>query len=143
MSLSVQPQGAADLPSEHEFDSQHNRTIGRLARDMRWVAIPLIFIGVLYALACVSAVLRGFAHPESLVGAAFIGLATVFYLALGVWTRRAAESFHRITQTSGRDVTHLMAALDNLGKKYALLSPLVKLYAVVVLAVLVFAAIGL
>ena len=143
MSSSVQPGGAAVPPAQHEFDSQQNQTIASLAQDMRWVAAPLQFIGIMYGIACIMGIVRAFTHPESIVGAVFIGLATAFYLALGIWTQRAALSFQQITKTSGQDVTHLMEALENLRKKYSLLSLLVKIYIGLLLAVLVVTVIAM
>jgi hypothetical protein len=123
---------------QHEFDSGQNQIIADLAKAMRWIAAPLVIIGVLYAIAAVMGVIQSFSRPETLLSVAFVVLATLFYVALGIWTRRAAESFQQITTSSGQDITHLMAALDNLRKKYSLLSFLVKLYVALVIVALVF-----
>lgn len=45
----------------------------------------------------------------------------LIFLMIGIWTRAAAAAFRGIVATSGRDITHLMAALGNLHKKYALM----------------------
>lgn len=71
-------------------------------------------------------VVKAFREPHLFLEAALIGLAMPFYRALGVWTGRAARSFKRIVLTQGQDVSHLMDALDNLRKFYALLSLLAK-----------------
>jgi disulfide bond formation protein DsbB len=118
---------AAELP-QHEFDARENHIIGELSRAMRWVGAPLLLIGILYALAAVMGIIQAFTRPEALVSVVFVVLAMVFFLALGIWTRRAADSFHRITTTSGQDMTHLMEALENLRAKYSLLSVIVKVY---------------
>ncbi len=133
MSTPVPPAGgAAGPPAQFEFDDRQDRVIAGLTRDMRWVAVSLMVIGVIYGLSWFAAVARALARPEGFVGAALLGLATLFYLALGVWTRRAADAFGRIPRTAGRDIDHLMAALENLRKGYALLSLLVKIYVVVI-----------
>jgi hypothetical protein len=141
MSSSSQPESTAGLPAQYEFDSQQDRILAGLSQDMRWVAVPLMFVGVMYGIACAAGIVRAFSHPEALLGAIFIGLAMLFYLALGTWTQRAAVSFYQITRTQGRDVTHLMGALENLRKMYALLSLIVKIYVAVVLITLVAAVI--
>lgn len=131
-----------DSPSiralQHEFDQEQNRIIGDLAGAMRWVAAPLLFLGFIYGVAVVLGIFQAFARPETLVSVLFIALAALFFLGLGAWTRQAADSFHRITVTSGQDVAHLMDALDHLRKKYSLLSAVVKFYcALVILGLIV------
>jgi hypothetical protein len=113
---------------QYEFTSRQNAVIGPLSRDMVWVAVPLVLVGVLYGIALIVTVVKAFRDPHLFLEAALIGLAMLFYLALGVWTSRAARSFKQIVTTQGRDVTHLMDALDNLRKMYGLLSIIVKLY---------------
>ena len=137
MSTSAPQDTPAIEPVPHEFDTRQDRIIRDLSRSMRWVALPLMLVGVLYAFAAVMGVIQAFTRPESLVSVIFVVLAMVFYLALGVWTRRAADSFHRITTTSGKDVVHLMDGLDNLRKKYSLLSIIVKIYVAFVVVALV------
>lgn len=119
-----------------EFDAQQNRLLGELAANMQWVAMPLILIGIMYAVVAVSGIVEAFRKPEILVTVLFLALAMLFYLALGIWTQRAADAFRKVATTTGSDITHLMEALENLRKKYSLLSLLVKIY-------VVFAIIGL
>jgi hypothetical protein len=114
--------------------------IAALARDMVWVAVPLLLVGVLYGVALLVSVVRSFQDPHLLLQAALLGLATLFYLALGNWTTRSAQAFGQIVSTRGNDIAHLMEALENLQKTYRLLSLIVKVY-VVLTAVAV--AIGL
>jgi hypothetical protein len=45
----------------------------------------------------------------------------VFFLLLGAWTRSAGDSFRKIVETKGSDVTHLMDALGSLHGMYSLL----------------------
>jgi hypothetical protein len=125
-------------PKQYEFTSRQNAVIGPLARDMRWVAVPLELVGFLYGIALVLTAVKAFREPQLFLEAALIGLAMLFYLALGVWTGRAANSFQGIVATQGRDIAHLMDALDSLRKLYGLLSIIVKVYvAFAVVAVLV------
>jgi hypothetical protein len=104
---------------------------------MRWIGLPLMLIGVLYGVAAGMGLIQAFSRPESLLSVVFVVLATLFFLALGSWTRRAANSFQRITTTSGQDIVHLMEALDNLRKAYSLLSAIVMLYVALVIVSLV------
>jgi hypothetical protein len=122
---------------QHEFDSGQNQVIADLAAAMRWVAAPLLLIAILYGFAAVMGVVQSFQRPEMLVWVFFVVVATVFYFSLGIWTRRASEAFQEITTSSGHDIAHLMQALDNLRKKYSLLSLIVKLYVALVIVSLV------
>jgi hypothetical protein len=121
----------------HEFDSRQNQIIADLAAAMRWIGLPLMLIGLLYAVAAGMGLAQAFSRPELLVSVVFVVLATLFFFALGIWTRRAAESFQRITTTSGQDIVHLMDALNNLRKAYSLLSAIVKLYVALIIVSLI------
>jgi hypothetical protein len=48
------------------------------------------------------------------------GVVGLFYLVMGVWTRMAGDSFQKIVQTRGSDISHLMSALSSLHSMYAL-----------------------
>jgi hypothetical protein len=104
---------------------------------MSWVGLPLLLIGVLYAVGLIVSVVRSFHDPHYIVQAALVGLAMLFYLPLGVWTNQAAEAFARIGSTQGRDIHNLMDALENLRRVYGLVSLLVKVYVVLVLVAVV------
>src|SRR5262249_53259751 len=119
---------AASPASQYEFTESQNALIEQLSGDMSWVAVPLIIIGILYAFALVLAVIKAFQQPHLLLEAALLGLVMLFFLTLGIWTRRSATAFHQIVTTKGRDIEHLMTALDELRKQYKLLSAFVKVY---------------
>src|SRR5262245_13483035 len=122
----------------YEFTAAQNSLIDALARDMLWVAVALLVVGILYAVGLLVSVVRSFQDPHFLVQAALVGLAMLFYLALGTWTSRSARAFERIVTTRSRDIDHLMEALDNLRKMYRLVSLLIKIYVVFVgLAVII------
>jgi hypothetical protein len=94
--------------------------------------MPLLLVGILYGLGVLVAVVRSFQDPHYLFQAAIIGLAMLFFLVLGSWTSRSAQAFGQIVATRGRDINHLMDALNNLRKMYGLLSLVVKVYVVLV-----------
>jgi hypothetical protein len=124
-------------PGQYEFTSRQNAVIGPLARDMVWVAVPLQIVGILYAIGVIASVVKAFGDPHYILQAVLIGLAMLFYLALGTWTSRSARSFKQIVSTEGRDINHLMDALDDLRKMYGLLSVIVKIYVLLVLIAVV------
>lgn len=120
--------GDAAPPAQHEFTSQENQTIDDLAKAMRWVALPFVFLGVLYVFSSVIFLVQVFQRPENVFAIIYVLLVAIMFLFLGHWTRQAAEAFQQIVSTTGRDISHLMAALESLRKKYSLLSLLVKIY---------------
>ena len=100
--------------------------------------MPLIVLGVIYGFIAGLSLRHAIQRPELFLSVAFITLATLFILFLGIWTRRAADSFDEITTTTGRDIDHLMVGLDDLRKAFSLLSVIVKLYvALVIVSILV------
>lgn len=129
--------GAGPAP-QHEFDSQQNQVISNLANALRWVAAPLFFLGVLYSLAAILSVVQAVRTPEHWFAAIYIGLIALLVASLARWTKQAADAFQRVVSTSGRDIVHLMEALDNLRKKYTLLSVFVKIYVAILLVSLIF-----
>ena len=128
--------------SQYEFDDQQSNVIAGLASAMRWVSIPLLILGALYAFLTVVSVIQAFQNPASLLSAIFVALAAVIYWSLGSWTRQAAGSFEQVVTTTGRDISHLMEALDNLRKKYSLLSFFIKIYIAIIVVALVAGAIA-
>jgi hypothetical protein len=100
---------------------------------MLWVGLPLLIVGVLYGIGLIVSVVRSFHDPHYLFQSVLVALAMLFYLALGTWTSKSAKAFAEIVLTRGRDIDHLIDALDNLRKMYALLSLLVKVYVALVL----------
>lgn len=64
------------------------------------------------------------------------GVIGLFYLLLGSWTRSAAASFQRIVSTQGRDISHLMSALDALHSMYALVYTLLMITLILILILL-------
>lgn len=127
------PAASAGSSPQFEFDKQQSAIIGDLANSLRWVAAPLIFLGVLYILAAISMIFRAIEQPEIWLHFGFVVLIAILLLTLGKWTTVAAESFQRVVSTTGQDIPFLMVALDNLRKMYAVLSTLVKVYVAIVL----------
>lgn len=131
------PQNEGPPANQFEFDSQQNQVIGDLAAAMRWVAAPLIFLGVLYAFAAVLAVFHVFRQPASLFSVIVIALVSFLLWSLGQWITQAAESFQQVVTTGGRDISNMMDALANLRKLFTVLSTFVKIYVVIVVVTLV------
>jgi hypothetical protein len=55
------------------------------------------------------------------------GASGLFYLLLGIWTRSASQSFRKIVDTRGNDISHLMNGLGALHQMYSLLYTLLVL----------------
>jgi hypothetical protein len=55
------------------------------------------------------------------------GASGLFYLLLGVWTRSASQSFRKIVDTRGNDISNLMNGMGALHQMYSLLYTLLVL----------------
>jgi hypothetical protein len=108
-SVGVPMGGPRPGDKQYEFKANENKIIGQLASKMHFVGLSLLVMGLL------------------IIG---IGVAVVFHAGpivsgtlacvVGLWTQRASMSFKNVVNTEGRDISHLMDALDDLRKLYSL-----------------------
>lgn len=118
----------ADAGPQYEFDDNQNRVINELALAIIWVRLPLLVAGLLQAVIATGLIFRLTRDGAHVVGILGHALSAVVCFMLAGWLRRAAEAFARITTTKGRDISHLMTAMRNLGAWFDLLAFFVKLY---------------
>jgi len=103
----------------YEFTATQNATIQSLSRKMKFIGATLVVMAFIYF----AAALFPFVRPE-IPGWYAVGsicahaVAGALYLALGIFTIRAARSFRLIVQTQGNDIDNLMDALAYLLKNY-------------------------
>jgi tetrahydromethanopterin S-methyltransferase subunit B len=139
----------------YEFTADQNTTLKSLSHKMGWVGAFLVVAGlfnVLVVLLLLSVIYQDRIPPNVMeqltpevreqlrqqasqlpplnqlwgivISTAIGGL---IYLCLGGWTRSAASSFVKITQTQNRDIPLLMEGLGALGRMYGLLYTLLML----------------
>jgi hypothetical protein len=134
---------SADLPragGSYEFTPAQNDLISGLASKMRLVGLVLAIFGVLNLLNAVlvqvafaqltsdqvpvevKEQLGQLGQRERWVLTGYFAIAGLVLLMVGVWTRSAGGSFHKIVATTGRDVGHLMDGLGSLAKMYSLIA---------------------
>jgi hypothetical protein len=58
----------------------------------------------------------------------------LLYVLIGMWTRSAGRSFQQVVDTTGSDIQHLMNALAELNKMYALIYTLIAIGLLVLIA---------
>ncbi len=94
---------------QYEFKPGENKIIGQLASKMNFVGLFLLAVGVLVI-----------AH--GVIVAVHYGpiISGTLTAVVGIWTQRASVSFRSVVQTEGRDISHLMRALEDLRKLYSL-----------------------
>lgn len=128
----------AKSPAPYEFGPADSHMIGDLAGKMQFVGLFTILFAIVVLGSGLGALAyrrgEGITDPGILV-AAVQGL---FFLALGFWTRRAGSQFRMVDETRGHDVEHLMLALRNLHKLYAVQYWLCLLAITFVVVVIVF-----
>jgi hypothetical protein len=132
----------------YEFSPAQGEVIGALGDAMKWVAIPAFAAGVMamtYLFMTVVWAVKTGAYKDWQVIATglFLLLSVIFYLALARWTLTASVGFRAVAQTHGHDMGFLMISLDQLRKKYGLLSILVKAFLILMLISLVMSVVGL
>ena len=104
--LAVPP--AAKLPAPFEFSAPQEVLIGSLGRLMRIVGVVSLLFGGLVA------VLGLMARGNAIVALVQAGM----MVAVGLLTYSAGSRFRQVVDTSGRDIAHLMAALDRVRTIY-------------------------
>jgi len=100
--LEQRPSGPT--PGGYEFKRAEEVVVGAAAAWIGYYAWIAIFLGVLFA---------GLGATRLPGGAAGVGLGIV-YVLIGLYFRGAAVSMKSVVTTTGRDVQHLILALDSL-----------------------------
>ena len=109
-----------DMDKNYEFDSTQNETILTLAKSLQFVGATSLLFGLVFALGCISAILH--ANWSAVITQ---GMFVVFTFAMGSLMIKAGKEFQAIVKTSGKDISHLMVALDNLRQVYSILSVII------------------
>ena len=104
----------------YEFDSAQNETIHTLAKTLQFVGMVTMVFALVFALGCLRAMTQS-EWPEVISQ----GMVMVFTFAMGSLMIKAGKAFQAIVATAGEDITHLMAALDNLRQMYSILSVII------------------
>ena len=92
---------------QYEFSEEENRLVGSLAKKMKFVGIFGIIFGVLE-------ILQGIFSDKTAIVQGLISI------IIGIWTTKASESFQKIVDTQGNDISYLLGALDQLKKLFSL-----------------------
>ena len=100
--------GSAAEARQYEFTPSENATIANLAWKMNFVGLFVLALGILVILFGV------------LTKQGFPFFSGVLYAIVGLWTQRSAGSFRKVVDTQGKDITHLMFALEDLRKLFTL-----------------------
>lgn len=146
---------------QYEFSTNQNQLIGFLARRMNVVGIFLVLIGLGVATLSVISLMPLLGNvpelpsqvpPEVLdtfrryeqyargnreplyYGALAGALQALILIISGVYVRRSANSFRRIVDSQGRDISHLMDALVSLRGLFGILYSLLLLALVLAVA---------
>ena len=92
---------------QYEFSEEENILVGSLAKKMKFVGIFGIIFGVLE-------ILQGIFSDKTAIVQGLISI------IIGIWTTKASESFQKIVDTQGNDISYLLGALDQLKKLFSL-----------------------
>lgn len=120
----------------YEFDHAQNATFAKLAGAMTFVAVAMLVLSALAALT--AAVLA----RSTLAGSAVVAPLAIAVAFMGVQLFAAARRFRRIVATHGNDVSHLIAALDEMAVAYSVQRWLWITASMVIVAALAFTIVG-
>lgn len=113
---------------EYEFTEEENVLVGSLAKKMKFVGIFGIIFGVLE-------IIQGVFSEKTAIVQGIISI------VIGIWTTKASESFQKIVDTQGNDISYLLSALDQLKKLFTLQYWTYLLGAIIVVITILFAII--
>jgi hypothetical protein len=109
-------------PGGYEFAESHKETFGGLAQSMSFVGVCSMLFGALACLFGLAAFYEGFV-PNG-VGAMVVGIVSTL---MAWWMMSAGRSLAALVRTRGRDVEHLMEAVSQLRRMFAVALPIVLL----------------
>ncbi len=116
----------------YEFSDAQNQVIHDLARKMQGVGIFMIALGVL----ALAGFVAGLLAPDLVPSLIWVFIAA-YFVAVGLWSVRAARELEKVVTTEGEDIPHLMRAMGEIKKLYTLHFWLIVVYLLlVVLAIL-------
>ena len=96
----------------YEFDDAQNATFARLAGAMTFVAIAMLLLSAIVGAAAVVLV------RSTLAGSAILTPLAIAVAVMGAQLFAAAGRFRRIVATSGKDISNLMVALEEMAVAY-------------------------
>lgn len=103
---------AAPSHAPYEFGPEQNRVIERLSARIQGFGIVSIILG---ALSIIGGVVLLFSSPVVGIGRA---VGAIVPIVTGIIYTRGAAKLRDVVKTSGDDIGHLMAAMDELGKAF-------------------------
>jgi hypothetical protein len=105
--------GPRAIEHQYEFKESENKVIGGLASKMHWVGLIMLAIGlIVIAMGVVNS-----GHLAFHIGPILSGSLSCL---VGLWTQRASVSLKNVVHTEGHDISHLIAALEDLRRLYSL-----------------------
>jgi hypothetical protein len=123
-----------DPEKGYEFDEGQNETIRTLSKSLQFVGLAGLAFSLMFAIDLLHAVMG-----SDWSDAVSQGVILVFMLAMGSLMLKAGREFQAIVDTEGKDISHLMIALDNLRKMYSVLSVIILISIVLTLVALALA----
>ena len=106
---------APAVTSQYVFSYSENLIIRNLGSKMSFVGLFMLGIGLFFF---ISVIIRWVQSHHLEVALLFL---TLLFIVVGIWTHRAGREFRIVADTHGKDISHLMGALENLLKLYTLL----------------------
>jgi hypothetical protein len=105
--------------ANYEFSAEQNEVIRNLAQKMKFIGIAFVILAVVYFGAGFFPFTQGALAGRYAIGSILSHtIGGALYLALGIFTLKAAKCFRLIVETEDSDIKNLMDALAYLLKNY-------------------------
>src|SRR5262249_42025412 len=98
---------------QYEFSETENSIISNLGSRMSFIGLFMLGIGVLSFLTVMR---RWFQFQFQDLEILLLLFVTLLLIPIGIWTNGAGREFRSVADTEGKDISHLMGALENLLK---------------------------
>jgi uncharacterized membrane protein len=109
----------------YEFNEQENLSIRKLFRQMNFVGIFLVIIGVLFV---IFGLVKLFSHEARHLASIMSLVLGIISLALGIITMRSSNSFKKVVKTEGNDIANLMKAIDRLTTWFSIITTMIIIF---------------
>jgi hypothetical protein len=120
-----------DTEKNYEFDSGQNETILTLAKTLQFVGAVALVLALVIGVGALGSLFQA-KWGEAIFQSMFL----VFTFSMGSLMIKAGKEFQAIVATTGKDISHLMTALDNLRQMYSILSVIIILFVLLMIIAL-------
>jgi hypothetical protein len=132
----------SQTPAEYEFSAEQSVVFTKLSDHMKSVGFWFQIYGAMQIIGFLLKLIFSRYNSERFdfdFGGLLSGL---FFLYLGLFTRRGGWEFRKVSDTQGHDISHLLQALGEVSRFYGILHFVIRLVVILLVVVLILVAIA-